>query len=153
MTVVAIVAIILTATIMVRRSLFFRGQATVHAEQERHRKHLLSILADDPENYLKEEQENLKLARSSDGPVPNSYWLDAAAKSRRRSGESRERLKAWVLQSDYHAQLKRQYERAAVQPWVSVPPDPPEPPYPLFGDPMPSVFVVPSLGISGSSTP
>ena len=42
-----------------------------------------------------------------------------------------EQLRAsWQRRADYHAAMRRKYERAAMYPWLAVEPDPPEPEQP-----------------------
>jgi hypothetical protein len=36
----------------------------------------------------------------------------------------------WKRRADYHAAMRRKYEQAAMNPWLAVEPDPPEPPEP-----------------------
>jgi hypothetical protein len=133
---VAVVALLATAWILVRRSRDFARQARFHSAQEEQRRYTREAFAPEVEEHFQQEQEYLKLALAARRPSPNLFWMEKADKSHRMAEECQAKLDALSRQGEYHARLRRRYERAATRPWEHVPPNPPEPPYPQFGEPI-----------------
>jgi hypothetical protein len=138
MLVVAIVALLLTGGEMRARSRNFNRQAVAHAAEEEQCRRVLRARAGDADDDLQEEKDSLKRARSTVDGAFHTLWVDLAARARERVEQDRQQLAALREQRDHHRRLKEKYEWAAAHPWERVGPDPPEPQYPQFGEPMPA---------------
>ena len=145
---VAVVAILSTAGIMVRRSRDFARQAAFHAAEEERRRFLLWAFAPGFEESFKQEQKDLVRLAYVRNPIRNPDLREQATQSHQDANEEHARMNALERQRGYHAGLKQQYERAVTHPWEQVPLDPPEPPYPRFGAPMPQAIGDPPGGFS-----
>jgi hypothetical protein len=111
----AIAALIFGAVSFRSRSLDYRQRAKDHAGWERY--------------WKNEAQSRWRYIRSAellahDGQISvgmRAIWV-------RRADASRSRAQALAKLAAYHGEMKRKWEWAATHPWLSVPPDTPEPP-------------------------
>jgi hypothetical protein len=138
MLVVAIVALLLTGGGMIARSRNFNRQAIAHAGEEERCRHVLEVRAGDIDEDLEEEKDCLKQAESTINESYRTLMMDLAARARERVEQDRQQLAALREQREHHQRLEEKYEWAAAHPWEWVGPDPPEPQYPQFGEPMPT---------------
>jgi Sec-independent protein translocase protein TatA len=84
------------------------------------------------------EKDCLKQAESTVNESYRTLMVDLAARARERIEQDRQQLAALREQREHHQRLKEKYEWAAAHPWEWAGPDPPEPQYPQFGEPMPT---------------
>jgi hypothetical protein len=127
MAIVAMVAIVLAARIMSKRSRFFRSQAVFFAAQEALCNKYIELDAGMNEMWLGRRHRALELVASSDGRPLDRSTPPEVVREHYRLRKNREWSDALTRQRDYYAQMKQKYEWAASHPWESVPPDPPEP--------------------------
>jgi hypothetical protein len=122
---VAVVAIVSTAGIMLRRSRDFAKQAALHAAEEERRRFLLWALAPKFEESFERERKDLVRLAYVRNPIRNPDLREQATQSHQDANENRAMMNVLERQRDYHAQLKQQYQRAVTHPWEQVPLDPP----------------------------
>jgi hypothetical protein len=116
MVLLALVSLAFGAEATRRRAIFYREKAAYHALEEV-RKRSSDDWYRDTETFWASSIESARSARVSD--------KEAQVHLR----ETRSiRLEENTL-ADYHGMMRRKYERAATEPWWSVPPDPPAPPF------------------------
>jgi len=139
MIVVVLMAALVTIWTMANRSVGFRRRAAFHAAQEEQRRFYYEVETECLALLEREIEVDLSLIRKHQGTSLGSVYLGSTETSIRQAEESRAILRAVVEQIDHHAGLKRKYERASLLPWVSVSPDPLEPPWPHQGE-LPLVF-------------
>jgi len=115
LTAVAIAAGALAVMVLSPRAERLRAKAAYHAEKERQAMDLL----DDPRGFRGAAA--LSVYRSPE-------WYATGGSHFRLIEEAAAQLRAsWQRVADYHAAMRRKYERAALFPLLPVEPDPPEP--------------------------
>ncbi len=122
MILVAVVAMYLGVSVEWARSQqrsTFRYEASSHATREdwarRDQQRALRVL-----HNLERAISGMDLERMGETGVTYGQALD----------ERRQALPRAAANADYHAAMKRKYEEAAARGWLTVEPDPPEPPWP-----------------------
>jgi hypothetical protein len=141
MSLVAIVATLMASGIMVKRLIHlhvvYQERVIHHDQEERHARFLLSHMADVMGAYKgargeidvppldPEDEKRLKELMKSDPDVQRvaSDMIQQEKLEEEMMRPLEEFMKVARSEIDYHARLKRKYERAAARPWLSVPPD------------------------------
>jgi hypothetical protein len=137
MIVVVAVAAVLAVWIMLKRSAEFSRLAVFHGEEEKRRRHFYDVEIEILESLEREHEGDLSRIRKHRGTSLGEVYLQETERNIVEAEECRVFLPRLVEQIDYHAELRRKYERAAIQPWISVAPDQPEPRWPHEYEPLP----------------
>ncbi len=139
MIVMVAVSAALTVWIMLKRTGEFSRRAAFHAEEDSQCRYFHDVQIEYLANLERMKEADLTLMRKHRGTDLGRNYLESAY----REGVWKRRTavrfcRSWSSRSSYHAELRSKYERAAAWPWMLVPPDPPEPPWPHQGEPLPA---------------
>lgn len=86
--------------------------------------------ADNEEYWRKSAEEHVALAGGAQFIQAHEELIEEA--NHWKAEEALERVNAQLAQglAEFNARMKAKYDYAASHPWIAVPPDPPEPPWP-----------------------